>query len=74
MEIENLGEDYDLYLKSDTLPLVDIFEKFRKMCLKICHLDPLKFLPPPGYVWQVSLKKTELKLELLIDIDMLLMV
>ena len=74
MEIKNLGEDYDLYLKSDTLPLVDIFEKFRKMCLKICHLDPLKFLQPPGYVWQVVLKKTELKLELLIDIDMLLMV
>ena len=74
MEIKNLGEDYDLYLKSDTLPLVDIFKKFRKMCLKICHLDPLKFLPPPGYVWQVALKKTELKLELLIDIDMLLMV
>ena len=44
------------------------------MCLKICHLDPLKFLPPPGYVWQVALKKTKLKLELLTDIDMLLMV
>ena len=44
------------------------------MCLKIYHLDPAKFLSGPGLAWQAALKKTEVKLELLTHIDMLLMV
>ena len=43
-EIKNFGEYHDLYLKSNTLLLADAFENFRKMCLKIYHLDPVKFL------------------------------
>ena len=73
-EIKNLGEYHDLYLKSDTLLLADVFKNFRKMCLKIYHLDPVKFLSAPGLAWQAALKKTEVKLELLTDIDTLLMV
>ena len=60
-----------MYHKSDTLLLVDVF---RKMCLKTYHSDPLKFIKAPGLVWQAGLKKTEVKLELLIGINMLLMV
>ena len=63
-----------MYFKSGTLVLLDVFENFRKMCLKIYHLDPVKFLSAPGLAWQAALKKTEVKLELLTDIDMLLMV
>ena len=33
-----------------------------------------KFLSAPGLAWQAALKKTEVKLELLADIDMVLMV
>ena len=47
-EIKKLGEYHDLCLKSDTLLLVDVSENFRKMCLKIYHLDPVKFLSAPG--------------------------
>ena len=46
-EKKKLGEHHGLYLKSDTL--ADVFENFRKMCLKIYHLDLVKFLSAPGY-------------------------
>ena len=52
----------------------NVFENFRKMCLKFYHLDPVKFPSAPGLGWQANLNKTEVKLELLIDIDMLLIV
>ena len=38
------------------------------------QLDPAKSLSAPGLAWKAALKKTEVKLELLTDIDMLLMV
>ena len=41
---------------------------------KIYHLDAVKFLSTPGLAWKAVFKKTEVKLELLTDIDMLLMV
>ena len=69
-----LGEYHGLYLKSDTLLLADVSRNVRIMCLKIYHLYPGKFLSTPGVAWQATLKKTEVKLELLTDIDMLLMV
>ena len=74
LEIKNLGEYHHFYLKIDTLLLADLFENFRKICSKINHLDPTKFLSAPGLAWQAALKNTEVKLELLTDIDMLLMV
>ena len=44
------------------------------MCLKIYHLDPANFLSAPGLAWQAALERTEVKLEILTDIDMQLMV
>ena len=54
--------------------MADIFENFRKMYLKIYHLDPVKFLSAPVLAWRATLKKTEVKLGLLTDTDILLMV
>ena len=73
-KLKNLGEYHDLYVQSDTLLLADVFENFRKTCLKVYELDPTHFLSLPGLAWQACLKKTNIKLELLTDYDMLLMV
>ena len=43
-EIKHLGKCDNLYLKNDTLLLFDVFENFRKVCLKFYHLDPVKFI------------------------------
>ena len=72
--INNLGEYHDLYIRSDTLLLADIFENFRQSCLKNYELDPAHFVSLPGLAWQACLKKTNVELELLTDYDMLLMV
>ena len=68
-EIKNLGEYYDLYFKTNTLLLPDVFENFRKMFLKIYQLDPAQFISAPGLAWPAASKKTEVELELLTDID-----
>ena len=73
-ELENLGDYHDLYVKSDTLLLADVFNNFRDMCIKEYELDPAHFLSLPGLAWQACLKKTNIELELLTDYDMLLMV
>ena len=44
------------------------------MCIKVYELDPAHFLSLPGLALQACLKKTNIKLELLTDYDMLLMV
>ena len=72
-EIKNLDEFHDLYLKSDTLFLADVFENFREMCKQNYHLDPVKFLSVLRLAWQAALRKTGVKLELLTDIDILLL-
>ena len=53
--------------------MANIFENVRKICLKIDHLNLVKFLLVPVFAWQAALKKAEVNLELLIDIEMLLM-
>ena len=72
--INNFGEYHDLYVRSDTLLLADIFKNFRQSCLKNYELDPAHFVSLPGLAWQACLKKTNVELELLTDYDILLMV
>ena len=71
---KNLGDYHDLYVQSDTLLLADVFENFRNKCIEIYELDPAHFLSAPRLAWQACLKKTDIKLELLTNVDMLLMV
>ena len=74
ININNLGEYHDLYVRSDTLLLADIFENFRQSCLENYELDPAHFVSLPGLAWQACLKKTNVEPELLTDYDMLLMI
>lgn len=66
-----LGEYSDIYLKSDVLLLTDIFENFRILCLQHYKLDPAHYYTAPGLSWDAMLRMTEVKLELLTDVDML---
>ena len=58
-----------LFIKKGVL-LADLFGNFGIMC----QLEPAKFLSAPEVAWQATFKKTEVELELITDIDMLLMI
>ncbi|CAB0041107.1 unnamed protein product [Trichogramma brassicae] len=73
-KISNLGEYSDLYLKTDVLLLVEVFENFRKTCHEAYELDPAHYYTLPGYSWDAMLLYTQVELELLTDVDMLLFV
>ena len=64
-----MGEYHDLYLMSDILLLADGFENFRKTCLEYYKLDPAHQFTSPGLSWDAMLKMTNIKLELITDID-----
>ena len=66
-------KDYhELYNKVDVLLLADVFENFRNNCLTNYELDPAHYYTAPGLAWDAALKVTDVSLELLSDIDMLL--
>ena len=62
-----------MYIQSDTLLLAHVFENFRNKCTEIYELDPAYFLSELELAWQSCFKKTEVKLQLLTNFDMLLM-
>ena len=68
-----LGEYHDLYLGMDIILLANVFESFSKVCLDNYGLNPAHFYMAPGLAWKACLKKTRIRLELLLDPDMLLM-
>ena len=71
--INNMREYHDLYLKTDVILLANVFEAFRNVCLNNYGLDPAHFYTATGLTWKACLKKTRIRLELLLDPDMLLM-
>ena len=46
--LKNLGDYHDMYVRSDTLLLADVFENFTNKCTEIYELDPAHFLSAPG--------------------------
>ena len=46
LKLKSLSDYRDLYVQSDTLLLVDVFENFRNKCIEIYELDPVFFFCP----------------------------
>ena len=67
--MKNMGDYHDLYLKTDLMLLADVFEKFINRSLKFYKLDPCYYFHSPELSWNSMLKMTEIKLELIYDID-----
>ena len=77
-KIRELEEYHDLYLKTDVILLANVFEPFRGVCtlnydLAFRGVCTLNYDLAPELAWKACLKKTKIKLELLLDPDMLLM-
>ena len=47
-KFNNLGGYHNLYVQRDTLLLADVFENFRKACIKTYKLDLAHFISLPG--------------------------
>ena len=71
-EIKKISEYHDLYLKSHTLLLADVFENFKRISLEMYQLE--HFLSAPILAQQATLKRTKVDLESSPDTDTLLMV
>ena len=71
--LKDFGEYHDLYLKTDVILFANVFKAFKKVCLDNYGLDPAHIYMMPGLVGKACLKKTKIRLELLLDPDMFLM-
>nr|XP_042911395.1 uncharacterized protein LOC122272170 [Parasteatoda tepidariorum] len=72
--MQTLKDYHNLYVKTDTLLLADVFEKFRALCLAQYEIDPTHCYTAPGVSWASCLKMTKVELHLLTDPTMHLFV
>ena len=68
--MKSMGDYLDVYQKADVLLLTDVFENFRKTCLEYYKLDPCYYFSAPGLSWDAMLKMTNIRLNLISDVDM----
>ena len=62
------------YVTTDVLLLVDVLEKYRKMCWDRMGLEALCYVSLPSLTFDACMKLTKTKLEIVKDIDMLQMI
>ncbi|XP_011630932.1 uncharacterized protein LOC105423012 [Pogonomyrmex barbatus] len=72
--VRTLGKYSHLYLKTDVLLLANVFENFRDTCMESYSLDPAHYFTLLGYTWDAMLKYTNVRFDLLTDIDMVMFV
>ena len=73
-EIKNLGEWNYLFVQNETLLLTNVLNNLWNMCIEIHGLDPAHVPFAPRSEMQITLKKSKVKSDLLVDIDRLLVV
>ena len=71
-EMKTFREYLQLYLETDVDHLVDVFERFRDVCMQNYGLDPAWYYTAPGLSWDAMLKITKLELDPIVDPDMLM--
>ncbi|XP_053214141.1 uncharacterized protein LOC128397439 [Panonychus citri] len=72
-DVVNIGQFQDIYQKIDVVLLAAVFENFRSISVNQFQLDPLHFFSSPGLTWSAALKKTDVEIDLLTDLDMIMM-
>ena len=58
------------FIDSYILLLEDVFENFQKTCVQYYKLDPCHYFTSPELSWDAMIKMTDIKLELMTDVDM----
>ena len=54
-DMKTMGDYHDLYFKTDTILLADVFEHFRDVCIKSYGLDACHYYTAPGLAWDTCL-------------------
>ena len=62
------------YLNCYVLPVSDVFDNFRKICIEYSKFDPTNYLIAPGIAWDAMLLQTKVKLDLITAVEMLSMI
>ena len=70
LKCKNIKDYLKQYLRIDVLLLTDVFESFREKSLDFYGLDPAKYLTAPSLSYDAMLKFTNVKFDLLNDLDM----
>ena len=60
---ETIKDSMMLYLKTDVLLSVDVFERLRGKCLEYYEIDPCYTYSNPGLTWLRGLKYTNVRLK-----------
>ena len=69
MGCQDMGDDHDVYLTTDTLLPANVFENFRNICLATSDLHSALYYTAPGLAWYAALKLINIKLDALTDIN-----
>ena len=64
---QSLLQYMELYVKTDTILLCDVFENFRNLALETYGLDPLHYVSLPSFGRDAMLKQTAVEIELISD-------
>ena len=68
--MKTMKDLHNFYVQTDVALLADVFENFRKMSMDIYDLDPAHYSTTPSLSWDAALKCTEVKLDIIKDIEM----